>query len=95
MYWGQSSGISFLHFEQVIYRNIERALALGLRKLDFGPTGAHKAERGIGIEPVYHALWFRDPTFAEVVSQACSHKRRAARVERDQETARLPYLLKV
>jgi predicted N-acyltransferase len=95
MYWGQSSGISFLHFEQVIYRNIERALALGLRKLDFGPTGAHKAERGIGIEPVYHALWFRDPTFAEVVSQACSHKRRAALVERYHETARLPYAIKV
>lgn len=92
LYWGQSAGIGFLHFEQVFYRGIERAFVIGLETLDFGPTGAHKAERGLGIEPVHHALWFRNPAFAEIAAQACQHKMRAAAAERVTETARLPFM---
>ncbi|MEO6300827.1 MAG: GNAT family N-acetyltransferase [Paracoccaceae bacterium] len=92
LYWGQTANINYLHFEQVIYRGIERALVIGLQKLDFGPTGAHKAERGLGIEPVRHALWFRDPAFEQIAAMACARKVQAAKAERATESARLPFL---
>lgn len=91
-YWGQAGDIRFLHFEQVFYRGIERALVIGLDRLDFGPTGAHKAERGIGIEPVHHAHWFANPAFREIGQMACDRKTRAAEAERAAESARLPFV---
>ena len=65
---------------------LERACVTGLDKLDFGPTGAHKAARGIGIEPIHHALWFRNPAFREIGQMACARKTTAA------ETERLPFV---
>ena len=93
-YWGQADDIRFLHFEQVMYRGIERAFVTGLNRLDFGPTGAHKAERGLAPEPVYHAAWFADPTFAEVAKAGFEQKTKAAIATRIVETARLPFLTK-
>jgi predicted N-acyltransferase len=92
LYWGQAGDIRYLHFEQVFYRGIERALICGFDRLDFGPTGAHKAERGIGIEPVHHALWFRDPAFKDIADSACARKTNVAEAERATETARLPFV---
>jgi predicted N-acyltransferase len=91
LYWGQSNAVPFLHFEQTYYRGIERALERGLHRLDFGPTGAHKAERGLRAVPAYHALWFRNRDFREVCELSCQHKMEAADFERRSEVARLPF----
>ena len=91
-YWGQADNIRFLHFEQVMYRGMERAYVIGLDFLDFGPTGAHKAERGLKAEPVYHAAWFRDQSFAEVAVAGFQQKTKAALADRAAEHARLPFL---
>lgn len=90
-HWGHSGDIRFLHFELGIYQSIERAIAGQKAVVDFGATGQHKAERGIGIEPSYHSLWFRSGEFRAVAEFGLNRKRAAAEIERQQEEARLPY----
>ncbi len=93
-YWGQIANIRFLHFEQVIYRGMERAFVTGLNALDFGPTGAHKAERGLQPEAVYHAAWFKDPKFTDIVNAGFDQKTKSANLERLAEIERLPFSIR-
>jgi uncharacterized protein len=90
-YWGQSESVPFLHFEQVIYRTIERAYENGLLVLDFGPLGTHKAKRGLRAEAVHHAVWFANQSFDEVAALAFTQKSRAAETERLVSLERLPF----
>lgn len=91
-YWGQAGEVRFLHFEQVIYRGIERAYVTGLDYLDFGPTGSHKAERGLIAEAIYHATWFVNESFSEVAVAAYGQKTKIAIAERAAEILRLPFV---
>jgi predicted N-acyltransferase len=91
MYWGQGEAIRFLHFELVYYREIERALVTGLDWLDFAGIGAHKALKGLQMEPVWTAFWFRAPEFAAVAAAAAQSKTAAAIAERAQMQALSPF----
>lgn len=91
-YWGPSESVPFLHFEQAIYRTIERAYAKGLLALDFGPIGTHKAKRGLRAEAVQHAVWFTNESFDEVAVHAFAQKSRAAETERLIGLERLPFV---
>ncbi len=90
-HWGQSGDYRFLHFELVVYQGIERAIELGVERLDLGATGRHKAPRGIGLEATHHATWFCSPAFREVAEHGMARKRTASLAERAAETARLPF----
>ena len=91
LHWGQSGDRPFLHFELVFYRTMERAIELGVDALDYGAGGRHKAPRGIGLEAVHHAAWFRAPAFVETATLALAQRSAAAAAERAAETARLPF----
>ncbi|MEX1036420.1 MAG: GNAT family N-acetyltransferase [Sneathiella sp.] len=90
-HWGHSGDIRFLHFELGLYQTIESAIEHGKTAVNFGTTGQHKAERGVGIEPACHSLWFRSEEFREIAEIGLKRKRAAAEHERDVENARLPY----
>ncbi|WP_288900431.1 GNAT family N-acetyltransferase [uncultured Sneathiella sp.] len=90
-HWGQSADIRFLLFELGTYQTIESAIRLGIPAINFGTTGQYKAERGIGMEPAYHSLWFRSEDFREISEMGLKRKRAAAEKERAIETSRLPY----
>lgn len=90
-HWGQSGDHRFLHFELAIYQGVERAIELGVERLDFGATGRHKAPRGIGLEANHHAAWFCAPAFRDVAERGLARKRAASLAERANETARLPF----
>ncbi len=91
LHWGQTGERPFLHFELVFYRTIERAIELGVEALDCGSGGRHKAPRGIALEAVHHAAWFRAPAFVETATLALAQRRAAAAAERAAENARLPF----
>jgi predicted N-acyltransferase len=91
LYWGQSGRAKYLHFEMVIYRSIEYALATGITRLDIGAMGAHKAPRGLICTSVNHGLWFRDPAFKPIVQAASDRRKVAACTERERELGRLPF----
>ena len=90
-HWGQLADIRFLHFELGIYQTIETAIRDGKAAINFGTTGQHKAERGVGIEPVYHCMWFRSADFREIAEMGLKRKRAAVEKERLQENSRLPF----
>lgn len=90
-HWGQSADIRFLLFELGTYQTIETAIRLGISAVNFGTTGQYKAERGIGMEPTYHSLWFRSEDFREIAEMGLTRKRAAAEKERATEASRLPY----
>jgi hypothetical protein len=90
-HWGQSGQRELLHFELAFYRALERAIELGVERLDLGTTGRHKAPRGIGIEATHHAAWFRAPAFRAIAVTGLARKCAAAAAERAAETARLPF----
>ena len=92
-HWGHSGDIRFLHFELGIYQTVEAAIRDGKTAINFGTTGQHKAERGIGMEPAYHSLWFRSEEFLDIAAMGIKRKRAAAEKERDEENARLPFPL--
>ncbi|WP_164871792.1 GNAT family N-acetyltransferase [Solirhodobacter olei] len=90
--WGQGGDYRHLHFEQVIYGSIERALATGVERLDFAGLGSHKSVRGLRAEPVHHAFWFRDPAMREVIEAICQRRTKDAETERESELALLPFV---
>lgn len=75
----------------LMFHVIADAMAAGITRVDFGPLGQHKTLRGIDIEPVHHALWFRAPAFRRTAEIACTRKTALARHERDEQQARLPF----
>lgn len=90
--WGQGGDIRHLHFEQVIYRSVERGLVTAVDRLDFAGLGSHKSVRGLRAEPVHHAFWFRDPAMREVIEAICQRRTEAADKEREKELALLPFV---
>ncbi len=90
-HWGHDGTIRFLHFEQGLYQTIEYAIETGVEAVDFGTTGEHKAERGVGLEATYNAFWFREPEFNEVAEAGLKRKCDAAEIERTTGNARLPF----
>jgi predicted N-acyltransferase len=91
LYWGQSGRAKHLHFEMVMYRSVEYALASAVNTLDIGAMGAHKAQRGLTCTPVIHGLWFRDPAFQDIVQAVCERRTMMACTERAAELRRLPF----
>ena len=92
-HWGHTSNIRFLHFELGIYQTIEMAIRQGRAAVNFGTTGQHKVERGVGMEPAFHSMWFRSEAFLEIAEIGLKRKREAAAKENIEENARLPYTL--
>lgn len=67
MFWGSSVKLPFLHFETTYYIAIDHAVARGIGRIDVGPIGDHKANRGFGPELSLAAYWFRDAGFAAML----------------------------
>jgi hypothetical protein len=90
-HWGQIDNVRFLHFEMGLYQTIEAAIRDGRSAVNFGTTGQHKVERGVGAEPVHHAMWFRSADFREIAELGLQRKKAAAQSERFADEARLPF----
>ncbi|WP_127903602.1 GNAT family N-acetyltransferase [Solirhodobacter olei] len=89
LYWGQAGDIPNLHFEQFIYRSIERGFVTGLDVVDFGGIGEHKGRRGLVLEPMAHAFWFTDAAMRVIAEKASQHKCALAEAERVAERKHL------
>lgn len=89
-HWVQKEPVPNSYFE-TLYTEMEGALAAQVDTMNYGTTGLQKASRGIGIEPTFHAFWFRDPAFTAIASAACARKIEAAAEERAAERARMPF----
>ena len=68
-YWGCVKYIPFLHFELCYYQAIEYAIKLGLYRVEAGAQGEHKVPRGYLPTRTYHAHWFSNPQFKEIISK--------------------------
>lgn len=74
MHWGFYDKIRFLHFEVTYYRAIEYAIANGLVSIDFIDAAPHKVPRGLLPTSTFHAHYFRNAEFQELVSDGLSKK---------------------
>lgn len=90
-HWGHTGNIPFLLFEMSIYQTIEHAIVANQKMINSGTTGLHKTERGFGIEPTHHALWFADSNFTDIAKIGLRRKQDAANFERKSEMARQPF----
>jgi uncharacterized protein len=90
-HWGHAGCIRFLHFEMGIYQTIEQSISAKQNTINFGTTGLHKSERGIALEPTYHAMWFVEPGFNEISELSLARKSESALQERLKEAVRLPF----
>ncbi|MEH6545530.1 MAG: peptidogalycan biosysnthesis protein, partial [Sneathiella sp.] len=70
---------------------IEHAIVANQKMINSGTTGLHKTERGFGMEPTHHALWFADSNFTDIAKIGLIRKQDAANFERKIELARQPF----
>lgn len=79
--WGCLGNFPFLHFEACYYREIEFAIAHGLKRVEAGAQGQHKIQRGYLPAPTYSAHWIRDPAFARAIADFLRRERNAVAEE--------------
>jgi len=75
-HWGSREEVKFLYFETTFYLAIDYALSHGQKFIDAGAIGQQKAARGFLPADVYHAHWFRNPAFGELISKGLEKKSR-------------------
>jgi uncharacterized protein len=75
--WGCLVDVPFLHFELCYYQAIERAIAMGLDRVEAGAQGQHKISRGYLPSPVYAAHWIADPALRGPVGRFLEQEREA------------------
>jgi hypothetical protein len=74
--WGCTEDHRFLHFEICYYQAIDFAIARGLKKVEAGAQGAHKAARGYLPQATYSAHWIADQNFRDAVARFLDDERR-------------------
>jgi predicted N-acyltransferase len=79
--WGCIEDVPFLHFELCYYQAIERAIDLGLARVEAGAQGQHKVTRGYLPAPVYSAHWIADPALRHPVARYLEQEREAVEGE--------------
>jgi uncharacterized protein len=79
--WGCIEDVPFLHFELCYYQAIERAIGLGLARVEAGAQGQHKVTRGYLPTPVYSAHWIADPALRHPVARYLEQERQAVEGE--------------
>jgi uncharacterized protein len=75
--WGCVEDVPFLHFELCYYQAIERAIEMGLARVEAGAQGQHKVTRGYLPAPVYSAHWIADPALRHPVARYLEQEREA------------------
>lgn len=90
-YWGALADLPGLHFEACYYQAIERALALGLSRVDAGAQGEHKLIRGFA--PVFTRSWhrLRHPGLHRAVGEFLQQERAAVARYQAAASAACPY----
>src|SRR6185312_2375801 len=81
--WGCLEDVPFLHFELCYYQAIERAIALGLARVEAGAQGQHKIARGYLPTAVYSAHYIADPMLANAVARFLDEERRQVQGQMD------------
>jgi predicted N-acyltransferase len=79
--WGCLVDVPFLHFELCYYQAIERAIELGLARVEAGAQGQHKISRGYLPSPVYSAHWIADAALRGPVARYLEQEREAVEGE--------------
>jgi predicted N-acyltransferase len=79
--WGCIEDVPFLHFELCYYQAIERAIDMGLARVEAGAQGQHKVTRGYLPAPVYSAHWIADPALRHPVARYLEQEREAVEGE--------------
>ncbi len=79
--WGCTEDVPFLHFELCYYQAIERAIQLGLARVEAGAQGQHKITRGYLPSAVYSAHWIVDPALRGPVARYLEQERAAVEGE--------------
>ena len=79
--WGCLEEVPFLHFELCYYQAIERAIGLGLSRVEAGAQGEHKIARGYLPAPVYSAHWIADPALRQPVARFVEQERQQVQGE--------------
>ncbi len=74
--WGCIEDHRFLHFETCYYQAIEFAISRGLKRVEAGAQGAHKAARGYLPCATYSAHWIADPGFRDAVRRYLDEEQR-------------------
>jgi len=77
--WGCIEDHRFLHFETCYYQAIDFAISHGLKKVEAGAQGAHKAARGYLPQATYSAHWIRDAGFRNVIENFLDQERNYVR----------------
>ena len=77
--WGCIEDHRFLHFETCYYQAIDFAIAHGLKKVEAGAQGAHKAARGYLPQATYSAHWIRDAGFRNAIENFLDQERNYVR----------------
>ncbi|MDE4133056.1 GNAT family N-acetyltransferase [Phaeobacter sp. QD34_3] len=80
-YWGCIEHHPFLHFELCYYQAIERAIAMGLSRVEAGAQGEHKLARGYLPTQTHSLHWIGDPGFADAVRRYLEAERAAVEEE--------------
>lgn len=75
--WSELEFTPTAHFEAAIYRPIEMAIELGLKKVDGGVWGAHKPARGLLPVALPNAHWIRDARVRAMAQHVATGHRRA------------------
>lgn len=76
-YWGGITEHPSLHFEVSYHQAIEYAIEHGLERIDAGPGGTHKLDRGFLPEAAVNAHWFLDPDMRDAIGGELTKHRRA------------------
>ncbi len=76
-YWGCVEDHPCLHFELCYYQAIERALDMGLSRVEAGAQGDHKIARGYLPVQTHSVHWIADKGFAEAVARFVDAEGRA------------------
>jgi len=79
--WGCLVDVPFLHFELCYYQAIERAIEMGLARVEAGAQGQHKISRGYLPSPVYSAHWIADSALRGPVARYLEQEREAVEGE--------------
>ncbi len=74
-YWGCLVDKPFLHFELCYYQAIERALGLGLSRVEAGAQGGHKLARGYEPVRTWSMHWIADPGSRAAVADFLERER--------------------
>lgn len=76
-YWGCVEHHDCLHFELCYYQAIERALELGLSRVEAGAQGDHKLARGYLPIETHSLHWIADAGFREAIGNYLGEERDA------------------